>query len=284
METQVGFESDLFSDIDAPHRTTVERVVTEMRERVDETLSLGAMAEIAHLSPYHFARTFRRVTGIPPGEFLGALRLQRAKELLLTTDLSTSEVCYEVGYASLGTFTSRFTKLVGVSPGRIRRLTEELSATLEGAAGAERTPIPPEPENAGVTFRLRGDGLSGSWIFAGLFPGAVPQRRPVAGVLLDTPGVYRLGPVPDGSYHLMAAALPRSEDPLNLLLPGSTLRVGRGSGPPLLARGGYVAGVAEVEMRPPRNTDPPVLLALPAFLPELLTLPDTRKPLGQRAR
>src|ERR687894_27146 len=150
METPVGFESDLFSDVGASHRATVERVVTEMRDRVDATLSLRAMAEIAHLSPHHFARTFRRVTGIPPGAFLGALRLQRAKELLLTTDLSASEVCYEVGYASLGTFTSRFTQLVGVSPGRMRRLTEELSAALDGATGARKPPLPPEPENAGV--------------------------------------------------------------------------------------------------------------------------------------
>ncbi len=145
METPVGFEPDLSPGVDASHRATVERVVAEMRERVDETLSLRAMAEIAHLSLYHFARTFRRVTGIPPGEFLGALRLQRAKELLLTTDLSASEVCFEVGYKSLGTFTSRFTQLVGVSPGRMRRLTEELSAALEGAAGAERPPIHRSP-------------------------------------------------------------------------------------------------------------------------------------------
>jgi AraC family transcriptional regulator len=109
METPIGFESDLLSSVGASHRTIVERVVAEMRERVNETLSLWAMTGIAHLSPYHFARTFRRITGIPPGEFLGALRLQRAKELLLTTDLFTSEVCYEVGYASFGTFTSRFT-------------------------------------------------------------------------------------------------------------------------------------------------------------------------------
>ena len=155
----------------------------------------------------------------------------------------------------------------------MRRLTEELSAALDGAAGARKPPLPPEPETAGVTFRLRGDGLSGSWIFVGLFPGAVPQRRPVVGVLLDAPEVYRLGPVPNGSYHLMAAALPRSEDPLDLLLPGSTLRVGRGDESPLLVRGGYVAGVKEVEMRPPRTTDPPVLLALPALLPELLAAP-----------
>jgi len=273
MEAPVGFEPALSADIDTAHRAIVERVVAEMRERVDETLSLRAMAEIAHLSPYHFARTFRRVTGIPPGEFLAALRLQRAKELLLSTDLSASEVCYEIGYASLGTFTSRFTQLVGVSPGRMRLLPEELSAALEGAAGAKGPPIPSEPGNTGVAFRLRGDGLSGSWIFAGLFPGALPQRRPVAGWLLDAPGVYRLGPIPDGSYHLMAAALPRSEDPLDLLLPGSTLRVGCGSGPPLLTRGGGISGVVEVEMRPPRTTDPPVLLALPALLPELLAAP-----------
>lgn len=244
-----------------------------MRERVDETLSLRAMAEIAHLSPYHFARTFQRVTGIPPGEFLGALRLQRAKELLLTTDLSASEVCFEVGYASLGTFTSRFTQLVGVSPVRMRRLPEQLSAVLEGTAGVERPWIPPESEKAGVTFRLHGGGLSGSWVFAGLFPGAVPQRRPVAGVLLDAPGVYRLGPVPDGSYHLMAAALPRSKDPLDSLIPDPTLRVGRINGPPLLTRGGGVAGMAELKMRTPRTTDPPVLLALPTLLPELLAAP-----------
>jgi AraC family transcriptional regulator len=102
METPVGFEPDLFPGVDVSHRMTVERVLAEMRERVDEALSLRAMAEIAHLSPYHFARTFRRVTGIPPGEFLGALRLQRAKELLLTTDLSASEVCFEVGTRASG--------------------------------------------------------------------------------------------------------------------------------------------------------------------------------------
>lgn len=262
-----------FSGTDASHLEAVERVIAAMRERVDNTLPLYTMAEIAHLSPYHFARTFRQITGIPPGEFYVNLRLQRAKELLLTTDLSASEVCFEVGYASLGTFTTRFTQLVGVSPGRMRRLAEELSAALEGVASAQRPPIPPEPEIAGVTFRLHGDGLAGSWIFAGLFPGAVPQRRPVAGVLLNAPGVYRLGTVPDGSYHLMAAALPCSEDPLDSLLPGSALRVGRGNGPPLLARRGGVAGVVEVGMRPPRITDPPVLLALPALLPELLATP-----------
>jgi hypothetical protein len=117
----------------------------------------------------------------------------------------------------------------------MRRLTVELGAALEGAAGAERPPIPPKPENAGVAIRLRG-GLS-------------------------------------RSYYLMAVALPRPEDPLDFLLSGSALRVSRGNGVPPLARGGSIAGVAEVDVRPPRNTEPPVLLALPALQPKLLTAP-----------
>jgi AraC-like DNA-binding protein len=92
------------------------------------------------------------------------LRLQRAKELLLTTVLRASGVRYKGGYASLGTFTSRLTQLVEVSPGRMRRLTEELSAALEGAAGIGRPPVPPEPENAGNSTSFtaaisRGPGL-----------------------------------------------------------------------------------------------------------------------------
>ena len=89
-------------------------------------------------------------------------------------------------------------------------------------------------------------------------------------MLLDALVVYRLGLVPDSSYHLMAAALPRSDAPLDSLLPGSALRVGRDNGPPPLTRGGGVAGLAEVQMRSLRTTDPPVLLAVPAFQPKLI--------------
>ncbi len=122
---------DHFSHASALHGPAIERVISAMRGRVGDTLPLHAMAEIAHLSPYHFARVFRQVTGIPPGEFLGALRLERAKQLLLTTDLSVTEICFEVGYGSLGTFTSRFTRLVGLPPGRTRRLPEELVLAFE---------------------------------------------------------------------------------------------------------------------------------------------------------
>jgi AraC family transcriptional regulator len=251
------------ADAASSHRPVVERVVAAMRERADGPLTLRDMADVAHLSPYHFARVFKDVTGIPPGEFLGALRLERAKRLLLTTDLSVSEVCFEVGYESLGTFTARFKRLVGVSPGRMRRLPERLASALEGTSD----PIAPA-RGGGVSFSVVGSGLEGAIIFVGLFPGAVPQGRPVAGTVLEEPGAYSLSPVPDGLFQLMAAAVPAAGDVLKFLLPDAALRVGRAR-EPVLVRAGRAEGRPEVELRPPRITDPPVLVALlPALLLE----------------
>src|SRR3712207_9510802 len=73
-------------------RPAVERVVGVMREGTDGPLSLRDMADVAHLSPYHFARVFKEVTGVPPGEFSAALRLERAKRLLLRSEEHTSEL------------------------------------------------------------------------------------------------------------------------------------------------------------------------------------------------
>ena len=65
------------------HQQAIERVILAMRSRLAEPLTLRDLAGIAHLSPYHFCRVFQRLTGVPPGEFLTALRLEEAKRLLL---------------------------------------------------------------------------------------------------------------------------------------------------------------------------------------------------------
>jgi AraC family transcriptional regulator len=267
MMIPAGIEPAPLPDVEAPHRGTVERVIAAMRERVDYRFSLEVMAELAHLSPYYFARTFRQITGIPPGEFLGALRIEKAKQLLLTTDLSVGEICFEVGYNSIGTFTTRFTQLVGLPPGRMRRLPEELYTILSRTGQSYRTLTPATSTDTGVPFRIGGSDLGGAWLFVGLFSSAIPQGRPVAGKILTAPGLDRLVPVPDGCYHLMAAALPHSEDPLKFLLPGAALRVGRGQRP-LPVRAGRTSSRVDVEMRLPQITDPPVLIALPALLLE----------------
>lgn len=255
----------------SPHLTAVERVITAMRRFEDGVLCLRTMAEIANLSPYHFARTFRSITGIPPGEFLTAVRLERAKHLLLSTEIGVSEACFEVGYESVGTFTTRFKNLVGLPPGKMRRLPEELHEALVRAGGEARSSASREAK-AGITFRVHGPDLAGSMIFAGLFSTAIPQGRPVAGRVLSAPGSYKLRPVADGHYHLMAATLPNSEDPWKLLLPGDSLRVGRAHHP-VVVGSGRADAVADVALRPTQSTDPPVLVALPALLLERLRSP-----------
>src|SRR3954462_9968927 len=106
-------------------RQAVERVIQAMSTRLDEPLSVQDMAEIAFFSPFHFNRIFRDVTGIPPHKFQNALRLESAKRLLLTTRLSGTDVCFEVGYSSLGTFTTHFTRQVGLPPRHLRRPAED---------------------------------------------------------------------------------------------------------------------------------------------------------------
>lgn len=255
----------------------VERVILAMRERLDRTLTLHEMAEIAHLSPFHFVRVFRHVVGVPPGEFRGALRLEEAKRLLLTTGLSVTDVCFEVGYRSLGTFTTRFTQLVGVPPGRLRRvhhLPDAIGPYLEPPRHQDGEASPDRAIEAGLAGRISAPGLSRGLIFVGLFPAPLPQSRPVACTLVTAPGSFHIASVPDGRYHVLSAALPFSADPLALLLPGSTLCVGSGS-EPILVRGGRTAGQVDLTLRPPRLTDPPLVVAPPLLLAE-------RRPVSRR--
>ena len=114
----------------AAHHQAVERVIRMMHDRLDEPLTLQEMSRIAYISPCHFNRTFRQITGIPPNQYFYALRLETAKRLLLTTNTSVTDVCFDVGYNSLGTFIRRFTGLVGLSPSRFRSLARHASESF----------------------------------------------------------------------------------------------------------------------------------------------------------
>jgi AraC-like DNA-binding protein len=79
-------------------------------------LDVPAMARAAHVSPSHFARQFRRAFGETPYAYLMTRRIERAKALLRGSDLSVTEISLAVGCQSLGTFSTRFHELVGMSP------------------------------------------------------------------------------------------------------------------------------------------------------------------------
>jgi AraC-like DNA-binding protein len=86
-----------------------------------EPLDLDAMARAAGFSRHHFARAFAAAYGETPGRYLTRRRIERAQDLLRSADLSVTEVCLRVGFTSLGSFSARFTALVGTSPTGYRR-------------------------------------------------------------------------------------------------------------------------------------------------------------------
>ncbi|MBO0813501.1 MAG: helix-turn-helix transcriptional regulator [Microlunatus sp.] len=79
-------------------------------------LALDELAGVAGLSKYHFLRCFAAAYGQTPAQYLARRRIERAQDLLRSTNLTVTEVCYLVGYRSPGSFSSRFTDLVGISP------------------------------------------------------------------------------------------------------------------------------------------------------------------------
>ncbi|WP_194916125.1 helix-turn-helix transcriptional regulator [Catenulispora rubra] len=120
-------------------RKEIEQVVTGIREQYPESLVLADLAEMAHLSPYHLARQFRKETGVSPGAYLTMVRLEAARTRLLRSTTSVADICMAIGYDSLGAFTSRFTRTFGMPPGRFRRLAELGAGTVELLA-ADRRP------------------------------------------------------------------------------------------------------------------------------------------------
>jgi AraC-like DNA-binding protein len=100
-------------------------LLRRVRDRIDreyaQPLDVEALARTAHMSAGHLSREFRRAYGESAYGYLMTRRIERAMALLRRGDLSVTEVCFAVGCSSLGTFSTRFTELVGVPPSVYRR-------------------------------------------------------------------------------------------------------------------------------------------------------------------
>ena len=240
----------------------VQRAVDFMRERMADHLTLDALAQAALLSPYHFNRVFRLVTGIPPGRFLTALRMAEAKRLLLSTSERVTDICFAVGFESLGTFTTRFGQLVGVAPQELRRLAELYGPTPLASLAVEDD-----------AAQRSASGLSG-WLdvpvgarcvaLVGLFDRAAAQGLPAGcDVLSQAPGAFRIGRVASGTYRLLAIGFPDASTVLDAaLLESHRLLVGALPRAIDLAGDQPPAGV-RLKMTMPARIDPPIVLAGP---------------------
>jgi len=114
-----------------------------VRDRIDreyaKPLDVEALARGAHMSAGHLSRQFKLAYGESPYSYLMTRRIERAMALLRRGDLSVTEVCFEVGCASLGTFSTRFAELVGMPPGAYRREQARATAGMPSCVAKQVT-------------------------------------------------------------------------------------------------------------------------------------------------
>jgi AraC-like DNA-binding protein len=114
-----------------------------VRDRIDreyaQPLDVEALARGAHMSAGHLSREFRLAYGESPYGYLMTRRIERAMALLRGGDVSVTEACFAVGYSSLGTFSTRFTELVGVPPSEYKRRGMRAAAEMPSCVAKQVT-------------------------------------------------------------------------------------------------------------------------------------------------
>lgn len=245
------------------HNVVVE-AARFLAAHADQRITLHDVADHVSYSPFHLARSFERVIGVPPGHYLAAQRFQRAKQILITRDDSVLDICYAVGFNSVGTFTSRFRSAVGVTPSQFRRLPDQI--------GTPRRPVTiagPADNGAVVSGTIRMSPAAGALaglspaIYVGVFPRRDPRGVPVAGALLADTTDYLLTGIPAGTYWVLAAALPMHGDGRSQLMPRHA--VGGSAPQPIRVAPTNLAHHRDLFLDVTTDWAPPIVVALPAL-------------------
>ncbi|WP_246249896.1 MULTISPECIES: helix-turn-helix domain-containing protein [Actinomadura] len=150
MNPRWGREAD--DPVDAATERAVEDAIEIMREKLGEHITVDDLARATMFSRFHFSRAFQRITGMSPGRFLSAMRIQEAKRLLLGSPRPVAEIARLVGYPGADAFVAGFSEAVGLSPGEYRRLNGLAGAIprdchrwMAGVASVWTAPAAPAP-------------------------------------------------------------------------------------------------------------------------------------------
>lgn len=176
----------------------VKRAILSMSGRLAEQITVDDLAHTAQFSKFHFTRIFRRDTGVSPGRFLSAMRMAEARRLLTTTSMKVADISQRVGYASVGTFTTRFTAGAGIPPMRYRQLRGQVPRA--DPSGLTRV------GGATVVAVVRAFGVQSSGAaFIGLFPAGSSATHAVHSIVIEPPAPCRFTYVPPGQWFLVCA-------------------------------------------------------------------------------
>ncbi|MEU7484871.1 helix-turn-helix domain-containing protein [Streptomyces sp. NPDC042319] len=247
----------------------VMRAIRLMRENMNETLPVPRLANSALLSPFHFHRTFRDLTTSTPARFLAALRMAEAKRQLVYTPRSVTDICADVGYSSLSTFSAQFTRLVGIPPSRFRRLVAPFADLPFNTLLAQLQPMIAEPASPQASATVFGDADDGALAAVGLFRASIPQEAPSACAIVAIPGVATFSDLSDDDYSPLAMSFPSSTTVADALV-GDDSEVFLVAASPVKVRIREGQRVTRprvpLRLRPRVPTDPPVVIALPLLM------------------
>ncbi len=254
--------------------TEMDHVLAYIQQHLYEPLTLEDLARQAAYSPYHFTRLFKKIIGVPPQYYVSAMRLQKSKELLLQTGLSVRDISLEVGQQSLGTFTTRFTERVGVTPAQFRNsplLTDNHKNSLRQLNNwSDRATIVQRSVDSYSTLegRVFADQPFDGVVFIGLFAKPIPEGIPLYGTLLPKLGYFRFTDVKPGIYYILATSMAWDMQAIDVLLPHHTLRTRSKS--PVIVGGREPVPFQQVQLYPPRIDDTPILISLPVLMKSFL--------------
>ncbi|MFC4601296.1 helix-turn-helix transcriptional regulator [Cohnella hongkongensis] len=248
----------------------IDEAIAYIHSHLDEPLLLSRLAGHIGYSPFHFNRLFKMRIGVPPLYYVSAIRLQKAKELLLQTNLSVRDVGLEIGQLSLGTFTTRFTEKVGMTPSQFRSsptlADDRLRALRQLNQWRDVRRI--EPGRSSIAGRVVPLVPFEGVVLIGLFAKPIPEGVPEHGTLTSGSMEFVLHNVKPGIYYLMATSVAWNAKAMEILLPHTTLRTR--SREPIVVEAGRPVPEQIVTLHPPLPDDPPILISLPLLMDRFL--------------
>lgn len=265
-ENHVTAEQTTEESLTAQHEAVLHAIST-IREELAAPHLLTDMAAAGFYSQFHFHRFFTRHTGTTPGRFLTALRMQEAKRLLAHTSVTVMSISDEIGYQSIGSFTTQFTRLVGISPGRFRELVDTLAGHHITETDLDRARVTGRESRDCALALSNGAGaekdLEGRVSFVGLFGSGLPQGGLSGfGIVRGASGTVDSAPATEpepGPVDLFLMSLPATADLTELAVGGNEeLLVSRG-------RVSHGTDTTELTLRAMDLLDPPVVSAAPAI-------------------
>ncbi len=248
----------------------IDQVIEYITTHLYDSISLTDLAAQAGYSRYHFNRIFKQRVGVPPLYYLSALRLQKAKDLLIETDFPVREIGMEIGQQSLGTFTTRFSERVGMTPAHFRNSIQQADEHFRSLKNLSdwrdpRTNIDyPYTVHGTLKTEVPFEGVT----LIGLFPKPIPEGLPAYGTLVSSIGDFRVSGVKPGVYYLMATSVSWKMPVHDFLLPHRTLRIRAKS--PIIVETYKEIPHQTVTLRPPLKDDPPILISLPLLMNNFL--------------